>query len=139
MSFVRTALAATACALGAVCAAQAGETPKVTVVRAPAAVQQAVKVARDKETGQLRAATPEESAALDAKSVTLPQSMVQIARPTSSIVTRGDGSMTGRLSVDDFDAVIADRAQDGSLRLRHAGKGRTTAPAAPAPTRTEEK
>jgi hypothetical protein len=102
--------------------AAAGES-KVTVVKAGDALN-AVKVTRDKDTGKLRPATPEEAAQIGRASAPgyAPAIVVQ-SHPVTSLVTNPDGSITVRRSLDDLDKVMISRTADGKVRMGHGEKG----------------
>jgi len=87
-----------------------------------------MKVARDKETGELRTPTPEESAALDAKGHTFAPNVVVVRRPITTVEVRADGSAVAKRSIDDLDNLVLTRTADGKAVLRHSDK---PAPAAP--------
>jgi hypothetical protein len=99
----------------AVGAAAAGE---VKVVRAGSALND-MKVMRDKETGQLRAATSEEIAAMSQVPSRYAPNVLVLSRPATTTVNHPDGSATVRRSLDDLDSVVATRSADGKLVLRH--------------------
>jgi hypothetical protein len=102
--------------------ALAGE-PLVTVVKAGPALD-AVRVVRDKETGQMRPATAEEieqMTAARAHAKSLAPSVTILNRPTTTIIDHPDGSSTIRRSVDDLDSLVASRGADGKLSVRHGG------------------
>jgi hypothetical protein len=123
-------LALVACAGMALAAstAQAAES-KVTVVTAGSATD-AMKVVRDKDTGKIRAATPEEMESM-AGTRSLAPNVVVLSRPVTTMVSRPDGSATIRRSVDDLDSVVMERGTDGKLSMRHGGKHAAAAPATP--------
>ena len=102
----------------AVGGAVAGES-KVTVVNVGGL--DSMKVVRDKDTGKLRAATSEEIVELSAAGSKLPPSILTLSRPTTTMVTRADGSATIRRSLEDLDALVAVRTADGKIILRHGG------------------
>lgn len=89
-----------------------------------------MKVARDKETGQLRAPTAEESAALAAKARTLAPNVVVISRPVTTVQVRADGSAVANRSLDDMDNLMLTRGFDGRAFMHHAGRSTAAAPAA---------
>jgi ABC-type Na+ efflux pump permease subunit len=95
------------------------EESKVTVVKA--AGLDTMKVVRDKDTGKLRAATSEEIVEMSASGSRLPPSVLTLSRPTTTVVTRADGSGTVRRSLDDLDSLVATRTADGKVVLRHGG------------------
>lgn len=109
-------LAGTAC-IGVAFAADAGE---VKIIQAGPALD-AMKVARDKETGKIRPATAEEIAEMGRGPALAPNAVV-LSRPTTTMVTRPDGSATIRRSVEDMDSLVAARGADGKLVLRHSEK-----------------
>ena len=87
-----------------------------------------MKVSRDKETGQLRAPTPEESAALKAKAASIAPNVVVLRRPVTTVEVRPDGSMVGKRSLDDMDNLVLSRTADGKAVLRHSDKPAPSAP-----------
>lgn len=89
-----------------------------------------MKVARDKETGQLRAPTAEESAELAAKAQTIAPNVVVLRRPVTTVQVRADGSAVGKRSLDDMDNLVLTRGADGRAVMRHAGPSSVAAPAA---------
>ena len=103
----------------AVGGAAAGES-KVTVVNAGVGLD-AMKVVRDKDTGKLRAATSDEIVEMSANASKLPPSVLTLSRPTTTVITRADGSVTVRRSLEDMDALVAVRTADGKIVLRHGG------------------
>ena len=116
-----TMLAIMACS-GVALAAGSAVAGEVRIVKAGAALD-AVKVVRDKETGKLRAASPEEIEELSKlPSPALAPNIVVLRRPVTTSVVRPDGSATVRRSLDDLDSVVATRGADGKLVLRHAGQ-----------------
>jgi len=88
-----------------------------------------MKVGRDKDSGNLRPATPDEIAAMQGKGFA-PSAVVQ-ARPTTSVLVRSDGSAVARRSADDLDNLVYTRDANGKAVLRHTRKG-TPAVQAPA-------
>lgn len=88
-----------------------------------------VKVARDKETGQLRAMTAQEEAELKQNAKAIERNALEIARPTTTTVYHADGRMTGKLSPEVMESLHMVRAQDGTIVITHD----ETAAAAPAP------
>lgn len=104
--------------------AQAADS-KVTVVKAGGGTD-AVKVVRDKDTGKIRAATPEEMDAMGNSS--LAPNVVVLSRPVTTMVQRPDGSATIRRSLDELDSVVMERGADGKLSMRHGGKHVAPAP-----------
>jgi hypothetical protein len=119
-AFVALAAAGTTCL--------ADETPA-----APAAVSTPtvlnVKVARDKETGQLRAMTAQEEAAFKQAAKSSAPSALETARPVTTTVYHADGRMTGKLSPEVMESLHLVRAQDGTMVMTHD----EAAAAAPAP------
>lgn len=91
-----------------------------------------MKVARDKETGQLRAPTAEESAALSTKARAIAPNVVVISRPVTTVQVRADGSVVANRSLDDMDNLVLTRGFDGRAFMRHAGPSTVVAPAAAA-------
>src|SRR5690349_15409389 len=118
MERMLAALACTGVAF-AVGGAVAGES-KVTVVNVGGGLD-AMKVVRDKDTGKLRAATSEEIVEMSANASKLPPSILTLSRPVTTVITRADGSVTVRRSLEDMDALVAVRTADGKIVLRHGG------------------
>ena len=100
----------------AVNGAVAGEV-KVTVVKAGGA--DALKVVRDKETGKLRAANADEIAEMNRQPGSYLPNVAVLSRPVTTLVTRADGSMTIKRSVEDWDSLIVSRGTNGKLVARH--------------------
>ena len=100
----------------AVGSAGAGEV-KVTVVKAGGA--DALKVVRDKETGKLRAANAEEIAEMNRQPGNYLPNAAVLSRPVTTLVTRADGSMTIKRSVEDWDSLVVSRGANGKLVARH--------------------
>lgn len=96
-----------------------------------------VKVARDKETGALRAPTAAESAELDAKAKTLAPTVVEIRRPVSTVENRADGSMVGKRSLADMDNLVLEATADGTTVMRHSNEAVNEVPTATADLPTE--
>ena len=71
-----------------------------------------MKLARDKETGQMRAPTTEEEAALAAKARMLAPSVLLLRRPVTTVEYRADGSAVAKLSLDDMDNLVMTRGVD---------------------------
>jgi hypothetical protein len=123
-------------AMGALVALAAAGTPCLadeTPAAQPAASTSTVlnvKVARDKETGQLRAMTAQEEAELRQSAKAIERNALEIARPTTTTVYHADGRMTGRLSPEVMESLLMVRAQDGTMVITHD----EAAAAAPAPT-----
>ena len=136
MERIKSLLAAMACSgvAFAAGAAHAAES-RVYVVNAPAKLD-AMKVVRDKDTGKVRAATPEEIEAMNAApSNGFAPNAAVLSRPFSTLTVNADGSMTGRRSFDDLYSIVVERSADGKTVLRHGGKN---APAASKPTAPKE-
>ena len=126
------ALAASTAVAFAVGGAVAGES-KVTVVKAGPALSD-MKVTRDKDTGQLRAATPEEVAALRASSVTIAPHILELVRPVTTVEVRADGSAVGKRSLADMDHLVLTRGADGKPVMQHSRNQKAVAaPATEAP------
>lgn len=129
MERIKTVLAVMACSGVALAAGglQAAES-KVTVVNSPAKLD-AMKVVRDKNTGKIRAATPEEIEEMNAAPRTgYAPNAVMLSRPTTTIVQRADGSATIRRAVDDLDEVVASKGAGGKINLGHKHAAPTTQP-----------
>jgi hypothetical protein len=105
--------------------ANAGES-KVTVVRAGPALSD-MKVTRDKETGQLRAPTADEMAALRASSVTVAPHILELVRPVTTVEVRADGSAVGKRALGDMDHLVLTRSADGKQVLQHSRKAKALA------------
>ena len=97
----------------------AGEV-KVTVVKASGL--DSMKVVRDKETGKLRAATPDEIAEMNRQPSNYVPNAAVLSRPVTTVVTRADGGMTVKRSVEDLDSLVASRDANGKLVIRHGDK-----------------
>jgi hypothetical protein len=115
MSRMLAVMACTGVALAAG-SAVAGEV-KVTVVKAGG--MDALKVVRDKETGKLRAATPEEIAEMNRQPGNYLPNAAVLSRPVTTLVSRSDGSMTIKRSADDMDSLVVTRDANGKLVARH--------------------
>ena len=113
----------------AVGSAVAGEV-KVTVVKAGSGLD-AMKVVRDKETGKLRAATAEEITEMNSQPTSYLPNAAVLSRPVTTLVTRADGSMTIKRSIEDLDSLVVSREANGKLVARHGE--RHAAPAQPLP------
>lgn len=87
-----------------------------------------MKVARDKETGDLRTPTAEESAALRAKAFSFVPNVVVVRRPVTTVEIRTDGSAVAKRSLEDIDNLVLTRTTDGKAVLRHTDKPAPTAP-----------
>ena len=118
MSRMLAVMACTGVAL-AVGSAVAGEV-KVTVVKASGL--DGIKVMRDKESGKLRAATPEEIKEMNSQSSGFAPNAVVVSRPATTFVTRADGSMTVRRSIEDIDSLKVERGANGKLVAHHGDK-----------------
>ena len=119
-AFVALATAGTPCL--------ADETPATPAAASTPTVLN-VKVARDKETGQLRAMTAREEAELKQNAKAIERNALEIARPTTTTVYHADGRMTGKLSPEVMESLLMVRAQDGTMVITHD----EAAAAAPAP------
>jgi hypothetical protein len=115
-------LAMTAC-IGVAVAAEAGE---VKVIQAGPGLDN-MKVTRDKVTGKIRPATAEEIAEMG-RGAPLAPSVLVLSRPTTTMVTRPDGSATIRRSIEDLDSLVAARGADGKLIMRHSDKNSPALP-----------
>jgi hypothetical protein len=94
-----------------------------------------VKVARDKETGQLRAMTAQEEAELRQSAKAIERNALEIARPTTTTVYHADGRMTGKLSPEVMESLHMVRTQDGTMVITHdEAAAAAPAPKAEAPT-----
>ena len=93
---------------------------KVTVVKASGL--DGIKVVRDKESGKLRAATAEEIKEMNKQAGGFVPNAVVVSRPSTTFVTRADGGMTVRRSIEDIDSLKVERAADGKLVARHGDK-----------------
>jgi hypothetical protein len=95
-----------------------------------------VKVARDKETGQLRAMTAQEEAELKQNAKAIERNALEIARPATTTVYHADGRMTGKLSPEITESLHIVRAQDGTMVITH-DEAAAAAPAPKAEAQTE--
>jgi hypothetical protein len=94
-----------------------------------------VKVARDKETGQLRAMNAKEEAELRQSAKALERNALEVARPATTTVYHADGRMTGRLSPEVSESLHIVRATDGAMVIKHDhAAAAAPAPKAEAPT-----
>lgn len=109
-AFVALAAAGTTCL--------ADETPAAPAAASTSTVLN-VKVARDKETGQLRAMTAQEEAELKQNAKAIERNVLEIARPTTTTVYHADGRMTGKLSPEVTESLHIFRAQDGTMVITH--------------------
>lgn len=122
-------------ALGAFVALATAGTPcladetSVTPAAASTSTVLNVKVARDKETGQLRAMTAQEEVELKQNAKAIERNALEIARPATTTVYHADGRMTGKLSPEVMESLHMVRAQDGTMLITHD----EAAAAAPAP------
>jgi hypothetical protein len=127
-------------ALGALVALFAAGTPCLadeTPAAQPAASTPTVlnvKVARDKETGQLRAMTAQEEAELRQSAKFTERNALEVARPVTTTVYHADGRMTGKLSAADSENLMLLQTPDGKAVLTHDDATATPAPAAELPT-----
>ena len=123
--FVSSACAAAAFAAGVALAQDARTAP----VNSANALND-MKVARDKETGELRSLTQEEEAALKvrAKASSYAPNVVVVRRPSTTVEIRADGSAVAKRSLEDMDNVIATRTADGKTVLRHSDKPEAALP-----------
>jgi hypothetical protein len=125
-AFVALAAAGTTCL--------ADETPAAPVAASTSTVLN-VKVARDKETGQLRAMTAQEEAELKQAAKSTQRNALEVARPVTTTVYHADGRMTGRLSPEVAESLHIVRAQDGTMVITHdEAAAAAPAPKAEAPT-----
>lgn len=93
----------------------------VTIVNAGPTTE-SVKVVKDPDTGKLRAATPDEAAAMASQPAQrLAPNVVTISRPATTMVNRADGSATIRRSLDDMDSLVAVKKADGKVSYGHKG------------------
>jgi len=126
------ALAASTAVAFAAGSAGAGES-KVTVIKAGPALSD-MKVARDKETGQLRAPDADELAALKAASVTVAPHILELVRPVTTVERRADGSAVGKRALSDMDHLLLIRGADGKQVMQHSRTTKALAtPATEAP------
>jgi hypothetical protein len=123
--FVSSACAAAAFAAGVALAQDARTAP----ANAANALDD-MKVARDKETGQLRSLTQEEETALKvrAKASSFAPNVVVVRRPSTTVEIRADGSVVGKRSLEDMDNIVATRTADGKTVLRHSDKPESASP-----------
>lgn len=128
MNLTAKMVVSSVCVVSAFAAGAAGADDVKPVPAKAASALSDMKVARDKETGELRAATAEESAALDAKGRTFGPNVVVVRRPVTTVQVRADGSAVAKRSIDDLDNLVLTRDADGKAVLRHSDK---LAPAAP--------
>jgi hypothetical protein len=119
--------AGTAVVLSAAGVAGAEES-KVTVIKAGPALND-MKVARDKETGKLRAPTDAELADLQASRVTIAPHILDLVRPVTVLEVRADGSAVAKRSLADMDNLVITTGAGGKPVLQHSRSGK--APAAP--------
>ena len=104
---------------GIVCAAQVAVAADVKVTVVKAGGMDALKVVRDKETGKLRAANPDEIAEMNRQPGNYAPNAAVLSRPVTTLVTRADGSMTIKRSADDMDSLVVTRESNGKLVARH--------------------
>ena len=105
---------------------QAAES-KVTIVNAPGKMD-AMKVVRDKQTGRIRAATPEEIEELNAARTSYAPSPLMLSRPATTMVQRPDGSATIRRGADELDEIVVSKGADGKLNMGHKHAAPSTQP-----------
>lgn len=107
----------------AVCAGVAALAPALSLADAnkPASALSDMKVSRDKETGQLRAPSADEEAALASKSRMLAPNVVVLRRPVTTMEFRSDGSAVMKRTLDDMDNLVLTRQADGRSVIRHGG------------------
>jgi hypothetical protein len=89
-----------------------------------------MKVARDRETGELRNLTQEEEAALKVrtKGASYAPNVVVVRRPSTTVEIRADGSVVAKRSLEDLDNIVATRSADGKTVLRHSDKPEPASP-----------
>jgi hypothetical protein len=121
------ALAAATALVAVVGAVQAGEAQAVDAA-------QALRVVRDKATGQLRNATPEEAKVLAAA-----DKAARAGQPERPLVVRqyANGMRGARLSPEYLSSLQAQRQPDGTLKVSHDKAGDEHAHAAPQTLPTE--
>lgn len=130
-------------ALGALVALAAAGTPcladdaPATPVAASTSTVLNVKVARDKETGKLRAMTAQEEAELKQAATSTQRNALEVARPVTTTVYHADGRMTGRLSPEDSESLLLVRKADGTLVMTHDAAAADAVPAPKAEAATE--
>jgi hypothetical protein len=113
-----------ALAAGAATAAES----KVTIVNAPGKMD-ALKVVRDKVTGKIRAATPEEIEEMNAAPrASYAPNPILLNRPVTTIVQRPDGSATIRRGGDELDEIVASKGADGKINMGHKHAASSTQP-----------
>jgi hypothetical protein len=107
------ALAAATALAAVVGAVQAGDTPSVDAA-------QALRVTRDKDTGELRKATAEE-----AKALAEAEKALRAGQPERALVVRqhANGMRSARLSSEYLSSLQAVRQPDGSLKVMHDKAG----------------
>jgi hypothetical protein len=99
------------------------EESTVTVVKAGSPLS-AMKVVRDKDTGQLRPATADEMAQMGKASTPgYAPAIVVLSHPVTTAVTHPDGSTTVRRSLDDLDKLMVAPGKNGERVMGHDGKG----------------
>jgi hypothetical protein len=96
-----------------------------------------IKVARDKETGQLRAMNAREQAALKANAKAVPPNQIELRRPVTTVVYHADGRMTGKLSAATAERLQVVTTADGKAVMTHAPEAVHPIPAAKAETAAE--
>ena len=88
-----------------------------------------MRVARDRETGDLRTPTAEENAALSTKASSIAPNMVVLRRPVTTVEVRANGSAVAKRSLDDMDNLVVTLAADGKAVMSHSAKPAPMAPA----------
>lgn len=122
------ALAVMACAAALAAGTAVAEEVKVTVVKGAALDD--MKVTKDRNTGRLRPATPEEIQALSRGTGSFGPSVVVQSRPETTVIHRADGSGVVRRSLEDLDNLVVNRDAKGRLVLRHGDRHSPATPAA---------
>ncbi len=140
ITFKSTMGVAALAALTAMAGPGYADEPATAPAAAPAAASSTLsdmRVVRDKETGQLRAPTREESAEIDAMPRKSSTNVVVVSRPVSTVEARSDGSLVGKRSLDDMENLVMEKTADGKTVLRHGDEVTPTTPAAQAELPTE--
>ena len=101
---------------------KASPSDSAAVAAKPADALSDMKVSRDKETGKLRAPTPEENAALDAKARSIAPNVVVLRRPVTTVEVRPNGSAVAKRSLDDMDNLVMERTADGKAVFKFTAK-----------------
>lgn len=123
-------------ALAASTSCLADETPVAQPASSTSTVLN-VKVARDKETGQLRAMTAQEEAELKRSAKASAPNAAEIQRPVTTTVFHADGRMTGKLSMENMESLMLVHTPDGKTVLTHDEAAATATPASAAELPTE--